>query len=91
MPLGNAAHREAVHWFGGADRAGRSSAAAAASSVPFTAQLRQLLFFEQTAAICALMSTRPKHSDTLVNPAAALGDEALGKRGEGCRASPLLR
>src|SRR5215813_8642832 len=27
----------------------------------------------------------------LVNPAAALGDEALGKRGEGCRASPLLR
>jgi hypothetical protein len=27
---------------------------------------------------------------TLVNPAAALGDEALGKRG-GCRASPLLR
>ena len=37
------------------------------------------------------MSTRPKHSDTLVNPAAALGDEALGKRGEGCRASPLLR
>ena len=28
---------------------------------------------------------------TLVNPAAALGDEALGKRGEGCRASPLLR
>ena|SRR6516225_2994054 len=24
-------------------------------------------------------------------PAAALGDEALGKRGEGCRASPLLR
>ena len=26
----------------------------------------------------------------LVNPAAALGDEALGKRGEGCRASPLL-
>ena len=37
------------------------------------------------------MSTRPKHSDTLVNLAAALGDEALGKRGEGCRASPLLR
>ena len=28
---------------------------------------------------------------TSVNPAAALGDEALGKRGEGCRASPLLR
>ena len=28
---------------------------------------------------------------TLLNPAAALGDEALGKRGEGCRASPLLR
>jgi hypothetical protein len=28
---------------------------------------------------------------TLVNPATALGDEALGKRGEGCRASPLLR
>ena len=28
---------------------------------------------------------------SLVNPAAALGDEALGKRGEGCRASPLLR
>jgi hypothetical protein len=28
---------------------------------------------------------------TLVNPAAALGDEALGKRGGGCRASPLLR
>ena len=27
----------------------------------------------------------------LVNPAAALGDEAFGKRGEGCRASPLLR
>ena len=25
-----------------------------------------------------------------MNPAAALGDEALGKRGEGCRASPLL-
>ena len=37
------------------------------------------------------MSTRPKHSDTLVNLAAALGDESLGKRGEGCRASPLLR
>ena len=28
---------------------------------------------------------------SLVNSAAALGDEALGKRGEGCRASPLLR
>ena len=28
---------------------------------------------------------------TLVNPAAALGDKALGKRGEGCRASLLLR
>src|SRR5262249_19389284 len=28
---------------------------------------------------------------TLLNPAAALEDEALGKRGEGCRASPLLR
>jgi len=26
-----------------------------------------------------------------VNPAAALGDEALGTRGEGYRASPLLR
>jgi len=26
-----------------------------------------------------------------VNPEAVLGDEALGKRGEGCRASPLLR
>ena len=26
-----------------------------------------------------------------MDPAAALGDEALGKRGEGCRASPLLR
>ena len=37
------------------------------------------------------MSTRPKHSDTLVNLVAAPGDEALGKRGEGCRASPLLR
>ena len=37
------------------------------------------------------MSTRPKHSDTLVNLAAAPGDEALGTRGEGCRASPLLR
>ena len=44
-----------------------------------------------SAAICALMRIRPKHSDTLVNPAAALGDKALGKRGEGCRASPLLR
>jgi hypothetical protein len=43
------------------------------------------------AAICALMSIRPKHSDTLVNLAAAPGDEALGKRGEGCRASPPLR
>ena len=28
---------------------------------------------------------------TSVNPAAALGDEALGKHAEGCRASPLLR
>jgi hypothetical protein len=28
---------------------------------------------------------------TLMNPAAALGDEALCKRGEGCRASPLRR
>jgi hypothetical protein len=37
------------------------------------------------------MNTRPKHSDTLVNLVAAPGDEALGKRGEGCRASPLLR
>src|SRR5437660_11039302 len=40
----------------------------------------------------AISSFCPTSADGLqVNLAAALGDESLGKRGEGCRASPLLR